>query len=123
MTAESEMQEVSTETKPLDDGSPLADALGKLVLASIGALSLAEETAENVLHRLVERGALDMQRARGTLNEFRARRPRLPRPPRPVIAIGTEHLASKADIEALQQQVAVLSAEVEQLTKRTPSGV
>jgi polyhydroxyalkanoate synthesis regulator phasin len=119
MITETEAQAQPAETEAVEAGSALAGALNKLLLASIGAVSLAEETAENVLHRLVERGEIDMRNARRSLNELRARRPHLPRPPRPVIAIGTEHLASKRDIEALQKQVTELSAEVEQLNRRT----
>jgi polyhydroxyalkanoate synthesis regulator phasin len=122
MTTESEMHAEPTVTRPVDDRSALAGALSKLVLASIGAMSLANETAEHVLHRLVERGELDVQHARATLDRLRPRRPHLPRPRPPVIAVGTAQLASKADIEALRQQVAALSAAVEDMHSNTPDG-
>jgi polyhydroxyalkanoate synthesis regulator phasin len=129
MTTQSELQDtpiIVEETLPVQDTpydeSPLADTLGKLGLASIGAVSLALEGAEKLLHRMVERGAADERNARRMLKEFGAKRPRLPRPPRPVIAVGTGNLASKSDIEALEQQVAALSAQIEHLTKGASEG-
>jgi polyhydroxyalkanoate synthesis regulator phasin len=120
MTSGTETQAAPAETKAVDEGSRLAGALSKLVLASIGAVSLAEETAEKWLHRLAERGESDVQHARGTLSQLRARGPHLPQ--QPVVAIGSENLASKSDMEALKQQVAALSAQVAQLNKRSPGG-
>ena len=102
--------------------SPLSTAVGKLGLASIGALSLALESAEKLLQRLVERGEIDERNARRAFRELRHKRPHLPRPSRPVIAVGTGNLASKADIQALEQQVAALTARVEQLNEGAPLG-
>jgi polyhydroxyalkanoate synthesis regulator phasin len=99
------------------DDTPLADAVGKLGLATIGAVSLALEGVEKLLKRLVERGEVDERNARRMLKELGEKRPHLPTPPRPVVAIGTGSLASKSDIEALEQQVAALSAQVERLSQ------
>jgi len=120
MTTQTDVQVVPADTKAVDRGSPLAEALSKLALASIGAVSLAEETAETWLRRLAERGEMDMRHARSTLSGLRARGPHLPQ--QPVVAIGTGHLASQGDIEALRQQVAALSVQVAELSKRTPDG-
>lgn len=121
-TIETESQARSVVEEAGVDESPLASALGKLGLASIGALSLALESAEKLLQRLVERGEIVERNARRAFKELRQKRPHLPRPPRPVIAVGTGDLASKADIQALEQQVAALAARVDQLNEGAPLG-
>jgi polyhydroxyalkanoate synthesis regulator phasin len=120
-TTATENQAKSTAEEAGVDESPLADALGKVGLASIGALSLALETAEKLLKRLVERGEIDERNARRTFRELRRKRPHLPRP-RPVIGVGMANLASKADIQALEGQVAALAARVEHLSEASPVG-
>jgi polyhydroxyalkanoate synthesis regulator phasin len=120
MSIETEKQAEAVVEEAGVDESPLVGALGKLGLASIGAVSLALETAENLLQQLMERGAADERRALRKLKELRASGPHLSRPPRPVITIGGKNLASKADIQALEQQVAALSAQVEHLSKGAP---
>jgi polyhydroxyalkanoate synthesis regulator phasin len=99
------------------------DALGKLALASIGAVSLAQEAAANLLRHLVERGEAERQSAQGILGKLRAARPHLPKPPRPVVAIGTGNLASRADVEALEQRLDALSAHVASINKSPSEGV
>jgi polyhydroxyalkanoate synthesis regulator phasin len=122
MPTEAESQATLVAEESGDSSSPLVDARGKLGLAAIGAVSLALEAAEKLLRRMVERGEMDERNARRILNELRAKRPHLPRPPRPVIAIDTRKLASKADVEGLEQQVAALTAQVEQLHKGASEG-
>jgi len=121
-TIETETQAGSALNEAGVDESPLADTLGKVGLASIGALSLAVETAEKLLQRLVARGEIDERKARRAFRELRQKRPRLPRPPRPVIAVDTRNLASKADIQALEQQLAALAVRVELLNASAAPG-
>ena len=89
-------------------------ALTKLALASIGAVSLAEEAAENLLRHLVARGETDWDKARAVLGGVR--RPRLRRP-RPILAMRAAALASKADVQALNARLDALSAQIENLSK------
>ena len=122
MTTGSDMQAVPAEAKKAvdEESRRLGGALSKLVLASIGAVSLAGETAGNWLHSLAERGQADVEHARARVRELRSQRPRLRR--KPVIAVDTENLASKGDMEALKQQVAALSDQLAQLNKQSPGG-
>ena len=125
MTTETEIQfDMAAEETRVEetgaDASPLVDTLGKVALASIGAVSLTLEAAEKLLKRMMERGAADERNARRMLKDFRPRRPHLPRPHRPVITVGAKNLASKADIQALEQQVAALSARLDHLTTAPP---
>jgi polyhydroxyalkanoate synthesis regulator phasin len=102
--------------------SQLADALGKLALASIGAVSLAGETAENWLRRFVARGEVEWQNARQHLDKLKSERPHLPRMSRPVVTIGTEKPALKSDLQALEQRLDALSAQLEDMAKQPPQG-
>ncbi len=123
MTTQAEQPVSPAETAASADESLLADAFGNLVLASIGAVSLAGEKTENLLRHLVARGEADVQKARRMLGDLRARRPRLPRPSRPVVAIGTGNLASKADMQALEQRLDALAAQIESLNKGASEGL
>jgi polyhydroxyalkanoate synthesis regulator phasin len=121
-TTETENQATPAVEEAGVGGSPLADALGKVGLASIGALSLALESAEKLMKRLVARGEIDERKARRAFRELRQKRPHLPRPPHPMIAVGTGGLASKADIQALDERLVALAARVEHLNEGTLSG-
>lgn len=120
MTTEPEVLTTPIEAGATQDESQVEGALTKLALASIGAVSLAEEAAENLLRHLVARGETDWNKARGVL--ARVRRPRLPRPPRPVLAIRAGTLASKADVQALNARLDGLSAQIETLSKGPAEG-
>ncbi len=123
MTNELPPEPAPADAETSSQESQLAGAVSKLALASIGAVSLAEETAENLLRRLVARGEQEWQSGQSRLAKLKAERPRLRRPHRPVLTIGTEELASKADIRALEQRLDTLSSQLEALNKSTPEGL
>ncbi len=84
MAIEPEVLATPAQAGASQDESQVEGALTKLALASIGAVSLAEEAAENLLRYLVARGETDWGKARSVLGGVR--RPRLRRP-RPILAI------------------------------------
>jgi polyhydroxyalkanoate synthesis regulator phasin len=123
MTAEAEQPITPVEVEAGGDESVLVDALGKLALASIGAVSLAEEKAENLLRYLVGRGETDVQKARRMLGDVSTRRPRLRIPSRPRVAFATGNLATRADVQALEQRLDVLAAKLENLSQGPSEGL
>lgn len=123
MTNEPLLDTAAVKIEKDDHESQLAGAAGKLALASIGAVSLAEETAENVLRRLVARGDAEWQNVQDCLARLRAKRPHLRRPQPAVLTLGPEELASKADIRALELRLDTLSAQLEAMNKSGSEGL
>lgn len=111
-------------TEPLQEleeqGRPLSQAAGKLVLASIGGVALAQDALEGMLHRMVERGELSRKQARRRMEALRAKRPKLSRSGVRDLTDSVRdaaELPSKADIQGLHDQIADLSAKLDQLTQ------
>ena len=54
--------------------SPLLDSLRKVVLASIGAVAVAQEEAEDLINKLVERGEIAREEGRKLVDDMTAKR-------------------------------------------------
>jgi polyhydroxyalkanoate synthesis regulator phasin len=97
----------------------VSGAVGKLMLASIGAVALAQESLESLLTRMVERGEQLQEDARKRANAFRAKRRHGAGPAMREVetALNVADLPSKADIVSLHNQIAALSAKVDHLSE------
>jgi polyhydroxyalkanoate synthesis regulator phasin len=64
------------EVKPEEEAkvSPLLASLRKVVLASIGAAAIAQEEAEDLINRLVERGEIAREEGRKLTQDMMAKR-------------------------------------------------
>jgi len=94
----------------------------KLLLAGIGAASLAQEEVESFINRMVERGELAEKDARQLAREIMDRREKMmhswrtsPEPSRPAAA-------TKADIDALTAKIAELNRKIDELSKKPKTG-
>jgi polyhydroxyalkanoate synthesis regulator phasin len=112
--------QAQVEPTPVDEAEerPLfMNALGKLVLASIGAVGLAQDALEGVLHRMVERGEISRADAGRLVQELRGKRP----DPRNSVHRMTESvrdaadIPARSDIQSLHAEIAALSAKLDQL--------
>jgi polyhydroxyalkanoate synthesis regulator phasin len=94
-------------------------AAGKFLLAAIGAVGLAQDALESMLDRMVKRGEISQKDARKLVNEFRAKRPHLRSTVNNLVPPESPEaeMPSKADIQALHDQIAALSAKVDRLSK------
>jgi polyhydroxyalkanoate synthesis regulator phasin len=111
--------EVVAEVK--EEASPLFDAARRVVLAAIGAVALASDEIENFVNKLVERGEIAEKDARKLLKEVTERTEKQIKPAEKEVEKRVESLLdqlsipTKADIDALSDKVAELSAKVEAL--------
>lgn len=115
------------EKKPLEDKveqaerSPLLASLRKVLLAGIGAVALAQDEAENLLNRLVERGEIAEADARKLVQEIKDRRQREVRKmeeeldKRVAQVLERMGVPTKSDFETLSTRIAELTRKVEQL--------
>lgn len=95
---------------------PLYDATRTILLAAVGAASLAQEELNGFIDRLVERGEMAEGDARKLVREIIDRREKLERERKSqdLKASGSSS-ATKADIEALTARIADLTRQIEEL--------
>ena len=91
-----------------------------VLLAGIGAISLAQDEINNFLDRLVERGEMAETDARKLVREVTERRERLERERREQVREArrtTASPATRSDIEALNARIADLTRQIEELRR------
>jgi polyhydroxyalkanoate synthesis regulator phasin len=108
-------------TKAVHQESPrVSKAAGKFMLASIGAVGLAQDWTKHAMDVMVARGEKSRKEARRRMHELRARGSNLSKSSKDILSetVGdVADLPSKADIDSLHAQIADLSAKIEALTK------
>jgi polyhydroxyalkanoate synthesis regulator phasin len=96
--------------------SPLYDVTRKVMLAAIGAAAIAQEELDGFLNRLAERGELAEKDARRLAGEMKERREEIIEERR-----SERHTsrvtATKADLEALNNRVAELNRQLDELKR------
>ena len=118
MTIEAEKKIAQAQQTVEEQRARVSGAVGKLMLASIGAVALAQESLESLLKRMVERGEQLQEDARKRANAYRGKRRLMigPRMREVDTTLNVADLPSKADVLALQDQIAALSAKVDHLS-------
>ena len=98
---------------------PLYDATRMVLMAAIGAASLAQDELNGFVDRLVERGEMAESDARKLMREVLEKRDRMEsdRKARESKKTETASPATKADIEALTQRIADLARQIEEIKK------
>lgn len=116
---------VSEEKAPdrKEDQRPLLEAFRRLALASIGAIALAQDEAESLVDRLVERGEIARKDGEKFMKEVKEKRMKGTSKAEERFNQHIEEILrhtnvpSKADIEALGEKIASLSKKVDDLMK------
>jgi polyhydroxyalkanoate synthesis regulator phasin len=111
--------QMTTEKEEKSKGrSSLYEATRTLLLAAIGAASLAQDELSAFIDRLVERGEMAEADARKLVREVMERREKIERERRQQEqkASGATPI-TRADIEALTARIAELSRQIEELKK------
>jgi polyhydroxyalkanoate synthesis regulator phasin len=93
------------------------DATRTILLAAIGAASLAQDEMNSFVDRLVERGELAEVDARKIVREMIDRREKMELERKARVRKHTRPAAAQADIEALTARVAELTRQIEELKK------
>ena len=116
---------VEKEFNGKEERKPLLEAARKVLLASIGAVALAQDEIEDFINRLVERGEIAEKDGRKLLREVMDRRKKDADKAEDVVSKRVEEILdrmsvpTKSDIEALGDKIALLSKKVDEL-KKTP---
>jgi polyhydroxyalkanoate synthesis regulator phasin len=113
----------SEETIEEQEVSPMYEGMRKLILASIGAVAIAQEELENLVDKLVERGELAEKEGKKLLDEMKERRRRKGAKAETEINKRVEELMksmnvpTKDDINALSKKINDLDKKVDGLKK------
>jgi poly(hydroxyalkanoate) granule-associated protein len=104
--------------------NPLFDAARKVLLASIGAVALAQEELEDFVNRLVERGEIAEKDGKKLIRETMEKRKKEAQKAEDELDKRVEDLLdrmnvpTKSDIEALSAKISALTKKVEELKKQ-----
>ena len=102
--------------------SSLYETTRLVLLAGVGAISLAQDEVNTFVDRLVERGELAEQDARKLVREVVEKREKLEEEHRQrVEARRAKRTVAQADIDALQARVAELTRQIEELRQQQAS--
>ena len=99
------------------------EALHKVMLASIGAVALAQEEIEDFVNKLVERGELAEKDGRKVVHDVMDRRKKDAEKAEDQLTkrveeiLGRMNVPTKTDIDALGEKVALLTKKVDELKK------
>ena len=119
---------MATKVKPTKEGvaeerSPLLDAVRKVLLASVGAVALAQDEVEDFVNKLVDRGEIAEKDGKSLVRDMVEKRKKQTAKAEQELDQRIEELLhrmnvpSKSDIEALSAKVTELSAKVDELKK------
>jgi poly(hydroxyalkanoate) granule-associated protein len=112
--------------EPVANGTehnPLVDTVRKVLLASIGAVALAQDEMEDFVNRLVERGQIAEQDGRKLLRDVMERRRKTTEQAEVSLdkrveeLLGRMNVPTKTDVEALSAKITALSKKVDELKK------
>lgn len=120
MTEQSEKSEAKSVRGSLYETTRL------ILLAGVGAISLAQDEINTFLDRLVERGEMAETDARKLVREVMDRREKLEKERHQQVAESKRTArpvpATRADIDALNARIAELSRQIEELRGQTGGG-
>lgn len=111
------------DTNSKEEHNPFVDAVRKVLLASIGAVALAQDEIEDFINRLIERGEIAEKDGKNLVHEVMDRRRKSAEHAEDEVTRRVESVLdrmsvpSKADIEALSEKIASLSEKIEHLKK------
>jgi poly(hydroxyalkanoate) granule-associated protein len=117
--------EETTERLPSSDEehNPLYEAARKVLLASIGAVALAQEEIEDFINKLVERGEFAEKDGKKLFHELMERRKKDAEKTEDEIvnrveeALDRMNIASKSDLDALSKKISSLAKMIDDLKK------
>lgn len=110
-------------TQEAEERNPLYDAARKVLLASIGAVALAQEEIEDFINKLVERGEIAEKDGKKLMHEVIDKRKKSAEKAEDEVSKRVEtildqmNVPTKADIDALGEKISTLSKKVDELKK------
>jgi polyhydroxyalkanoate synthesis regulator phasin len=100
--------------------SPVLVPLRKVLLASIGAVAVAQDEAEDLINKLVDRGEIAREEGRKLVDDMMAKRREKVQAQfdsRVDAALGRMNVPTKADLKAVEKKLDELNRKLDKLVK------
>ena len=116
-------KKAQVEEQEIEEQSPFFDAARRVMLASIGAIALAQDEIEEFIDRLVERGEIAEKEGKSLVREVMDRRKKEAEKGQDELNKRLEEVLdrmkvpTKTDIDSLSGQIDDLSKKVDELSK------
>ncbi len=122
-------EKIEMEEEVVEEGSnPFVEGVRRVLLAGVGAVSLAQDEAEKFVHKLIEKGEIAEQDGRSLLNDLADKRKQRAQDSGKRVSDELEkrmesllnrmNIPTKSDIEQLSQKVAELTKKIETLKEQ-----
>ena len=122
-------QKIDVEEEVVEaESNPFVDGIRRVLLAGVGAVSLAQDEAEKFVHKLIEKGEIAEKDGRSLLTELADKRKERAQESGKRVSDELEkrmesllnrmNIPTKADIEQLSSKVAELSKKIEALKEQ-----
>lgn len=120
--------DVVEETAEEAGGNPFVEGIRRVLLAGVGAVTLAQDEAEKFVHKLIEKGELAEKDGRSLLEELSENRKQRSQESSKRVSDELEkrmegllnrmNIPTKSDIDQLSSKVAELSKKIEALKEQ-----
>lgn len=123
MASKTEKSSESESPNGKEERRPIFELARKMLLASVGAMALAQDEAEDFVNRLVERGEIAEKDGRKLVKEMIDRRKKESQKAEDEMskrvqdALERLNVPTKADIEVLGDKITTLTKKIEDLKK------
>lgn len=124
MAEKIEMEEESV----VETANPFVEGVRRVLLAGVGAVSLAQDEAEKFVHKLIEKGEIAEKDGRSLLNDLAENRKQRAQESGKRVSDELEkrmegllnrmNIPTKSDIEQLSQKVAELTKKIDTLKEQ-----
>ena len=118
--------EEKTNEEPIDEGKSLTEMARKVMLATIGAVALAQEEAEAFIKKLIDRGEIAEKDGRKMMDDLKENRQKKSKKSEDEMESRVSKILeragvpTKSDINALSDKITELTAKIDEL-KETQS--
>ena len=118
--------EETVQEETIEEGNSLTDMARKVMLATIGAVALAQEEAEAFIKKLIERGEIAEKDGHKMMDDLKEKRQKKTKEAedeldsRVTKILERTGVPTKADIEALSDKITALTKKIDEL-KETQS--
>lgn len=122
-------EKIEMEEEVVTEGSnPFVEGVRRVLLAGVGAVSLAQDEAEKFVHKLIEKGEIAEKDGRSLLNDLADKRKQRTQESSKRVSDELEkrmesllnrmNIPTKSDIEQLSQKVAELTKKIDTLKEQ-----
>lgn len=118
--------ETKTNEEPVEEGKSLTDMARRVMLATIGAVALAQEEAEAFIKKLIDRGEIAEKDGRKMMDDLKEKRQKKTKEAEDELdsrvsqILDRTGVPTKADIDALSDKITALTKKIDEL-KETQS--